>query len=267
MAVPQPDEGLLEVGELLGRIAGLAQLVAARVAEGRDAVAHAGIGVVAQPIRGLHDVRVGIVDHEPRRVVRHDRKSAIGMSGPPGGRGIGAFGPIPFLRELSAAGDVVVSMSNTTRRLALVAATVVAIAGLAACKNADASEASKTVPSVAEAPAAPTTEVAPTTAAVPTTEAPATTVAPTTTAAPATTVPAPVPVPPVPAPAPPTTVAATHGDQGGRRRHRRGVDRSEDPSDRHRHPRGRPVRLRPGGPAAPVARRGQGRDAHAGSPR
>ena len=100
-------------------------------------------------------------------------------------------------------------MSNTTRRLALVAATVVAIAGLAACKSADAAEASKTVPSVAEAPAAPTTEVAPTTAAVPTTEAPATTAAPTTTAAPATTVPAPVPVPPVPAPAPPTTVAAT----------------------------------------------------------
>ena len=86
VAVPQPSEGLLEVGELLGRVAGLAQLVAARVAEGLDALAQAGVGVVAQPCRGLHDVRVGVVDHQPGRVVGHGRKSAIGMSGAPGGR-------------------------------------------------------------------------------------------------------------------------------------------------------------------------------------
>jgi endonuclease YncB( thermonuclease family) len=87
-----------------------------------------------------------------------------------------------------------------------VAATVVAIAGLAACTSADASEASTAGPPVTEAPAAPTTEIAPTIAAAPTTEAPAPTAAPTTTVAPATTVPAPVPLP---APALPTSVAAT----------------------------------------------------------
>ncbi len=72
----------------------------------------------------------------------------------------------------------------------------------------------------------------PTTAAVPTTEAPATTTAP------ATTAPAPVPpAAPTTVAAPPSTRCADRGDQGGRRRHRRGVDRSHDPADRHRHPR------------------------------
>ena len=67
----QAVEGVVEVGELLVRVARLAQLVAARVAQRRDAVAQRRVGVVAQPARRLHDVGVGVVDDEPRRVVPH----------------------------------------------------------------------------------------------------------------------------------------------------------------------------------------------------
>jgi hypothetical protein len=67
----EPVEGGDEVAELVLRVAGLAQLVAARIAQWRDALPDAGIGVVPQPLRRLHDVGVGVVDHQSRRVVRH----------------------------------------------------------------------------------------------------------------------------------------------------------------------------------------------------
>ena len=67
-------------------IAGLAQLVAARVAQRLDAVADAGVGVVPQPRRGLHDVGVGVVDHPPRRVVRHGARLAQPRAGCPSAR-------------------------------------------------------------------------------------------------------------------------------------------------------------------------------------
>ena len=67
----QPVEGGDEVALLLVGVAGLAQLVAARVAQRLDAVADGGVGVVAQPRRRLHDVGVGVVDDEARLVVRH----------------------------------------------------------------------------------------------------------------------------------------------------------------------------------------------------
>ena len=49
----------------------LPQLVAARVAQRLDPVTDRRIGMVAQPVRRLHDVGVGIVHHEPGRVVHH----------------------------------------------------------------------------------------------------------------------------------------------------------------------------------------------------
>ena len=64
-------ERRVEVAQLLVRVAGLAQLVAARVAQRLDAVADRRVGVVAQPGRRLHDVGVGVVHDEPRRVVPH----------------------------------------------------------------------------------------------------------------------------------------------------------------------------------------------------
>jgi len=66
----QAVEGGGEVALLLGDVAGLAQLVAAGVAQCVDAVPDARVGVVAQPRRRLHDVGVGVVDHPPRHV-RH----------------------------------------------------------------------------------------------------------------------------------------------------------------------------------------------------
>ena len=71
VAGPHPLEGPLEVAQLLAGIAGLAQLVAAGVLQRRDAVAQGRIGVLAQPAGRFHDVRVRVVDDEPRRVVPH----------------------------------------------------------------------------------------------------------------------------------------------------------------------------------------------------
>ena len=59
----QPVERGDQVAQLLVGIAGLAQLVAARVASsGAMRSRTAGIGVVPQPGRRLHDVGVGVVD-------------------------------------------------------------------------------------------------------------------------------------------------------------------------------------------------------------
>ena len=44
-----------------------------------DAFAHRRVGVVAQPVRCLHDVRIGVVHHEARRVVRHHTIVASGI--------------------------------------------------------------------------------------------------------------------------------------------------------------------------------------------
>ena len=68
----------VEVALLLGGVAGLAQLVAARVAQRLDPVADARVGVVAQPGRRLHDVGVGVVHDEPRLVVRHRSPPGLG---------------------------------------------------------------------------------------------------------------------------------------------------------------------------------------------
>ena len=54
-----------EVALLLFRVAGLAQLVAAGVAQRLDPVADRRVRVVAQPRRRLHDVGVGVVYHPP----------------------------------------------------------------------------------------------------------------------------------------------------------------------------------------------------------
>ena len=67
---PQAIERGVEVAQLLVGVAGLAQLVAARVPQRLDAVADVGIGVVTQPGRRLHEVRVGVV-HDAPAAVRH----------------------------------------------------------------------------------------------------------------------------------------------------------------------------------------------------
>ena len=71
VALPQVVERGVEVAQLAFGLTGLPELVAARVAQRRDAVPDARVGVVAQPVRWLHDVGVGVVDDQPRRVVRH----------------------------------------------------------------------------------------------------------------------------------------------------------------------------------------------------
>jgi hypothetical protein len=69
--VDQLLEGRGQIALLIGRIPGLAQLVAARVAQRLDPVAKPGIGVIAQPRRRLHDVGVGVVHRQPGGVVGH----------------------------------------------------------------------------------------------------------------------------------------------------------------------------------------------------
>ena len=71
VAVREPFERGVEIAKLLIRVAGLAQFVAARVAERLDAVSQGGVRVGDQPARRLHDVGVGIVHDSTRRVVRH----------------------------------------------------------------------------------------------------------------------------------------------------------------------------------------------------
>ena len=66
----QAIEGRLEVAQLLLRVTGLAQLVAAGERERGDLVPEARVRVVPQPARGLHDVRVGVVHHSTAHV-RH----------------------------------------------------------------------------------------------------------------------------------------------------------------------------------------------------
>jgi hypothetical protein len=68
----QALERLGEVALLVGDVAGLAQLVAARVAQRDDAVADVGVRMVPQPAGQLHDVGVRIVDDQAGLVVRHD---------------------------------------------------------------------------------------------------------------------------------------------------------------------------------------------------
>jgi hypothetical protein len=74
-AVPigQSPEGRFEIPLLLGRVSGLSQLIAARVAQGLDPVPQPGIGVIPKPVRWFHDVGVGIVNDPSRHgVVRRD---------------------------------------------------------------------------------------------------------------------------------------------------------------------------------------------------
>ncbi len=70
MPLGQPFERLPKVALLIRRVPGLAQLVAARIAQRLDPAANFRVGVVTEPRRCLHDVRVRVVDH-PRVVVRH----------------------------------------------------------------------------------------------------------------------------------------------------------------------------------------------------
>ena len=73
-AVPfrQPVERRIEVALLLRRVTGLAELVAARVAQRGDAVADPGIGMIPQPAGRFHHVGVGVVHDPPQNgVVRH----------------------------------------------------------------------------------------------------------------------------------------------------------------------------------------------------
>ena len=69
MLLGQPGERRVEVPQLLVRIAGLAQLVAFRVRQRRQPIPDLRIGMIPQPRRRLHDVGVGVVDDQPRRVV------------------------------------------------------------------------------------------------------------------------------------------------------------------------------------------------------
>ena len=82
VAGAEAGEGVAEVAQLLVRVTGLAQLVAARVPQRLDAVPHRRVGVVPQPLRRLHDVGVGIVHDQPRRVVRHLPSLAAGIWAP-----------------------------------------------------------------------------------------------------------------------------------------------------------------------------------------
>ena len=70
MSRPEPLERRLEVPLLLGRIAGLAELVPARIAQQRKPVPEGGFCVVPQPGRRLHDVSVGVV-YDSALGVRH----------------------------------------------------------------------------------------------------------------------------------------------------------------------------------------------------
>ena len=70
MSCPEPLERRLEVALLLGRVAGLAELVPARIAQHRKPVPKGRLRVVPQPGRRLHDVGVGVVD-DPALGVRH----------------------------------------------------------------------------------------------------------------------------------------------------------------------------------------------------
>ena len=74
----EPGERRVEVAQLLVRITGLAQLVAPGVRQRRQPVPDLRIGVVPQPRRRLHDVGVGVVHDQPRRVVPHARVSLPG---------------------------------------------------------------------------------------------------------------------------------------------------------------------------------------------
>ncbi len=71
VALAEPVERPVDVAQLLDRVPGLAQLAAAGVTQRLDALTDARVGVVAQPRRWLHDVCVGVVHDEPRRVVGH----------------------------------------------------------------------------------------------------------------------------------------------------------------------------------------------------
>ena len=93
---PQPVEGGQQVAPLLGGVARLAQLVAPRIAEHRQAVPEGGLGVVAQPGRCLHDVGVGVVDDPALGVGHVTLPSRLGtradpeysrVRGPPGRAG------------------------------------------------------------------------------------------------------------------------------------------------------------------------------------
>ena len=70
VALPQRVEGRDQVALLVGRVAGLAQLVAARIAQDGQAVAVGRLGMVPQPGRRLHNVGVGVVD-DPALGVGH----------------------------------------------------------------------------------------------------------------------------------------------------------------------------------------------------
>ena len=72
----EPIERLIDVAQLFVGVAGLAELVASRVGQWRDPIADARIGVVAQPVRCLHDVSICIVDDQPGGVVRHHHSVA-----------------------------------------------------------------------------------------------------------------------------------------------------------------------------------------------
>ncbi len=61
----QSVERGIEIAQLLGRVAGLAELVDAGVVQRRDPLADACVGVVAQPVRRLHDMGVGVVHDQP----------------------------------------------------------------------------------------------------------------------------------------------------------------------------------------------------------
>ena len=76
-----PRERRVEIAQLIARVAGLAQLVAARQRERLDPVANRWVGVVGEPRRRLHDVRIGIVN-ESIRDVRHG--AILPGSGPSG---------------------------------------------------------------------------------------------------------------------------------------------------------------------------------------
>ena len=67
---PQALERRDQIALLVGRIAGLAQLVPAGVAQDGQAVPVGRLGVVPQPGGRLHDVGVGVVD-DPALGVRH----------------------------------------------------------------------------------------------------------------------------------------------------------------------------------------------------
>ena len=106
----------IEVALLLGGVAGLAQLVPARVAQHGQPVPVGGLGVVAQPGRRLHDVGVGVVDdpalgvghgHPPSRtrlpLAEYSRVAARGQYSRPPDRG-GGHSPDLTPRQVGRAG-------------------------------------------------------------------------------------------------------------------------------------------------------------------